>query len=214
MDNKPVRVCIVDDHPIVRRGLKEIISEIPGFMIVGEVDNGKDALRFLNENDVDIVTLDISMPGQSGIDILEQIMNIYPEIKVLILSMHPEEQYALRAYRNKAAGYITKDNITEELTSALVKIAEGHRYVSRSLSEQLIGKIGDDFKQKRYEKLSNREYQILVRIASGHSLSEIAGDLSLSIQTVSTYRRRVLDKMNMKNDPELTRYAIQNDLLE
>ena len=214
MDNKPVRVCIVDDHPIVRRGLKEIISEIPGFMIVGEVDNGKDALRFLNENDVDIVTLDISMPGQSGIDILEQIMNIYPEIKVLILSMHPEEQYALRAYRNKAAGYITKDNITEELTSALVKIAEGHRYVSRSLSEQLIGKIGDDFKQKRYEKLSNREYQILVRIVSGHSLSEIAGDLSLSIQTVSTYRRRVLDKMNMKNDPELTRYAIQNDLLE
>ncbi len=209
-----INILIADDHPIVRRGLKEIINEIPDFQVTGEVGNGVDTLRFLAEHEVDIVTLDISMPGQSGIDILEHIHSLYPGIKVLILSMYPEEQYALRAFRSNAAGYITKDNLGEELASALIKIANGQRYVSPLLTEQLVNQIPTITKKKRYQELSNREYQVLTGIASGNTISDLAENLSLSVQTVSTYRRRVLDKMGMRTNADLTRYAIQNDLVE
>ncbi len=207
-----IKILICDDHPIVRQGLKDIIARIPGFSVIGEVNDGPEAMQFLDRESVDLLVLDISLPGQDGIEVLKQVKNIHPGIKVLILSMHSEEQYAQRSYRNGAYGYITKNHVVDELSKALTVIASGRRYISERFSLLMIEDMGKT-EVERYKRLTDRELQIFLMIAGGKSIKEIAGDLSLSIKTISTYRHRVLVKMNLKTNADLIRYALDKGLI-
>jgi len=209
-----ISILIVDDHPLVRRGICDCIKEIPGFTISGEAGSAKEIFEFLKDTEVDIIALDISMPGLDGMEILKQIRIDFPNIKVLMLSMHPEEQFARRAFRNGAFGYLTKAEAPRELGRALIRISEGHKYITDFMSKELIEHLDSDFQKRRYELLSDREFQILILIAGGHSNADIAQQQSLSTKTVSTYRSRLLEKMHMHSDAELTRYAIENHLIE
>ncbi len=207
-----INILICDDHPIVRQGLKDIINRIPGFSVIGEVNDGSEALQFLGQNAVDLLVLDISLPGQDGIEVLKQVKSIYPGVKVLILSMHSEEQYAQRSYRSGAYGYITKNNVVSELSKALTVIADGKRYVSDHFSSLMIEDLGR-IDVERYKRLTDRELQIFLQIAVGKSIKDIASELSLSIKTVSTYRHRVLEKLKFKSNADLIRYALDKGLI-
>ncbi|MCM2356764.1 MAG: response regulator transcription factor [Geobacteraceae bacterium] len=207
------KILIADDHAIFREGLKQIIAKTVGMVVAGEAVNGQEVLREVRENDYDMVILDISMPGRSGLDVLAEIKSLKPKLPVLILSMHPEEQYAVRALRTGAAGYVTKGSPPQELVEALEKVAFGKKYVSPSLAETLASNLGHPGQELPHMELSNREYQVLCLIASGKPVGKIAAELSLSVKTISTYRAHILRKMNMKNNAELTRYAIQNQLI-
>ncbi|MFH1852683.1 MAG: response regulator transcription factor [Candidatus Neomarinimicrobiota bacterium] len=208
-----MNILICDDHPIVRQGLKDIITRISGFTVVGEVGDGDAALQFISRNPVEVLILDISLPGRDGIEILKQVKSIHPDIRVLILSMHAEEQYAQRAFRNGAHGYITKNNVVAELSKALTNIVAGRKYISDHFSALLLDSIGGGV-VRRYKKLTDREYQVFIQIAAGKPVGQIARELLLSVKTVSTYRHRVLEKMQLKQNAELTRYAIENGLLD
>ena len=208
-----IKVLIADDHPIVREGLKQIVAEAANIVITGEASNGNDVLDEVRTNQYNVVVLDLSMPGISGLDLLKQIGLEYPSLPVLILSMHPEDQYALRLLRAGASGYLNKESAAERLVEAIRKVAAGGKYVSPALAEKLVVNLGSDFVGPLHEMLSNREFQVLCLIASGNTLTEIADNLSLSVKTVSTYRSRILEKMNMSSNAELTRYAIQNHLV-
>lgn len=209
-----LRILVVDDHPIVRRGLRQIIAEISDMVVADEASNGWEALSNVRTSHYDVVLLDISMPGISGLDILRQLKSERPELPILILSIHPEEQYAVRTLRTGASGYLTKESAPDELVAAIRKVSTGGKYVSSSLAEKLASELDDKHGQLSHERLSNREYQFICLIASGKTVAEIAEELSLSIKTVSTYRSRVLDKMKMKNNAELTYYAIKNQLVD
>ena len=209
-----IKILIADDHPLVRDGIRLHIDQLHGFIVVGEANDGGEALRLLVATEVDIVILDISMPGENGIEILKQIKSVYPHIKVLMLSMYAEKYYAIRALKNGASGYLTKTKASRELQRALIRISEGHKYVSESMAEEMLDLMGPKPKEHCYESLSDRELQILVLIAEGKSLSRISSDLSLSVKTVGTYRSRLLAKMNMTSNAELIRYAILNDLVQ
>ena len=209
-----LRILIADDHPVFRRGLKQIIEEASDLIVAGEAANGAEALRKARTGDYDVVLLDITMPVKNGVDVLSQLKHDRPALPVLMLSMHPEEQYAVRALRAGASGYLTKESAPEELVAAIRKVSAGGKYVSASLAEHLASIVQSAGESLPHETLSRREYQVMCLIAAGKTVSEVARELSLSVKTVSTYRARILEKLQMKNNAELMRYATQNQLVE
>ncbi len=208
-----MRVLIADDHAVFRRGLKETIGELFPKVTFGEAKTAQETVECVRRQDWEIVILDISMPGKSGLDILDDVRRLRPKLPVLFLSMHPEEQYARRALKSGAAGYLTKDSIPEELKEAVRRILTGGRYVSATLAERLAFDLRKGADTPLHELLSTREFQVLRMIASGKSVKEIANDIALSVKTVSTYRARILQKTGMKTTAELIRYALQTQLV-
>ena len=212
--SKPIRVLIADDHAIVRQGLRQILSDTADLTVAGEAENGVQAVQLVRSGEWDVVLMDVSMPDRNGIDALKLIKKEFPRLPVLILSMYPEEQYAIRALKAGAAGYLTKQSAPELLVTAIRQVASGKKYVSPSLAEELANAIGDDSERPPHEKLSDREYQTLCMIASGKTPAEIAEALNLSVKTVSVYRARLLEKMNLRNNAELTHYGLKHGLAE
>jgi DNA-binding NarL/FixJ family response regulator len=209
-----IRVLIADDHAVVREGLKQIVAEAPDMVVADEAGDGKEALSKALQSDYDVVVLDITMPGINGLDALKQIRSQKPKLPILILSMHPEEQYALRVLRAGASGYLTKESAPEELITALRKVSTGKKYVSPFLAEKLASELEVDYERPLHETLSDREYQVMCMIASGRGATAIAEKLALSVKTISTYRGRILEKMGMNNNAEIIRYALEHDLEE
>jgi DNA-binding NarL/FixJ family response regulator len=208
-----IRVLVADDHAVVRQGLKQILSEEPDILEVGEAGSVAETLRLSREAEWDVVILDITMPDGSGLDILRELRHEKPQLPVLVLSVHSEDQYALRVLRSGAAGYLTKECAPQELVEAVRRVVSGGKYVGLDLAERLAEVLAGDRNAQAHEQLSDREFQILCLIGSGKSASEIAQELSLSPKTVSTYRRRVLDKMHMSSNVELTRYVLEQQLI-
>jgi two-component system invasion response regulator UvrY len=208
-----MRILIVDDHAIVRRGLKQILEGEAGLETVGEAQNAQEAPQMIRDKNWDLVILDINLPGRSGLEVLNELQHTYPKLPVLILSMYSEDQYALRVLKAGASGYLNKQSAPEELVKAIQKILAGGKYINEKTLELMASNLNTDSEKPIQEILSDREYQVLILIASGKTLSEIAESLSLSIKTVSTYRTRLLNKMKLKNNAELTYYAVHNDLL-
>jgi DNA-binding NarL/FixJ family response regulator len=213
MTDKKIQILIADDHPIVRAGFKQVLSETPDMVVADEAGNGLEVLNLVRKKDYDIVLLDISMPGRNGLEILKDLKEEFSRLPVLILSIYPEEQYAIRALRAGASGYLTKASAPDELISAIRKVSEGGRYISSSLAEKLANYLYIDLTKPPHEALSDREYQVMLLIASGRTVSEIAEELHLSVKTISTYRAHILEKMKMKNNADITVYAVQNKLL-
>ena len=208
-----IRILIADDHAIVRRGLKQIFAEEAGMTVAGEAQNAQEVLDLVRKQNWDVVVLDIAMPGRGGLDVLKELKQEFPQLPVLILSMHPEDQYAIRALKAGAAGYLTKESAPEELVNAIRKVMLGGKYVSASLAEKLALALDTDTSKPPHETLSDREYQVMCLIASGKTVGEIADELSLSVKTISTYRARILEKMNLKSNAALTHYAVQQRLV-
>ena len=208
-----IKILIADDHAIVRRGLKQIVSEQPDMIVGGEAENAREVLEMVRSNKWNVIVLDINMPGRGGVEVLKELKREQPKLPVLVLSVHPEDQYGIRMLRAGAAGYLTKDSAPDELVSAIRKVHRGGRYVSQSLAEALVIELGVESDRPRHKMLSDREYQVMTMIASGKTVGEIGEELSLSVKTISTYRARVLEKMKMRTNAELTHYAIQNQLL-
>jgi DNA-binding NarL/FixJ family response regulator len=208
-----VRVVVVDDHAVVREGLKRIIAESPNMTVSGEASSGNEALDVVRATPCDVLVLDITMPDKNGMDVLKQIRSESPRLPVLILSMHSEDQYAVRMLRAGAAGYLSKETAPVKLVEAIRKVVRGGKYVSASLAERLVFDLDKESKLP-HELLSDREYQVLCMIASGKTVGKIAEELNLSVKTVSTYRARILEKLEMANNAELTRYAIKASLVD
>jgi two-component system invasion response regulator UvrY len=213
-DKAPIRVFIADDHAIVREGLKQILAESRDLVVAGEADTGLDAIRLFRKSKCHVMLLDISLPDRNGIDVLKQIKKENPEVAVLMLSMHREDQYAIRSLKAGAAGYLTKQSAPAELVEAIRQVAAGQKYVSAALAQELASALGEDHQGAPHDCLSDREYQTLTLIASGKTVTAIARELSLSVKTISEYRARLLVKMHLKNSAELTHYAIRNGLVE
>ncbi|BBO91561.1 response regulator transcription factor [Desulfosarcina ovata] len=209
-----IEVIIADDHPIVRAGLKQIIMEQADISVAAEAANGIDLLRQVRERDYDVILLDLTMPGMDGLDVLKQLRIEKPRIPVVILTIHPESQYALRILKAGAAGYLTKASADGELIKAIRKVHRGGKYISPSLAERIAFALDEDTRKLPHETLSDREYQVLCLIGTGKTVSRIADELALSVKTVSTYRTRILEKMRMENNAELIHYAVQNGLVE
>ena len=209
-----IKILVVDDHTIVRDGLKRILVDTPDMVVADEASNGEEVIKKLWNNHYDLVLLDISLPGRDGLDVLKQLKCTNPEIPILILSMYPEEHYAVRSLRAGASGYLTKQSSSDELIGAIRKVAKGRWYITPSLAEKLAFEMGGDVRKLPHEKLSDREYQVMCMIGSGKTVKEIAETLSLSIRTISTHRAHILKKMEMKNNAQLTYYAIKNALVE
>lgn len=214
MNDDKIKIIIADDHAIVREGLKQIVAEEKDMLVCGEAEDAIKLMDLLKNEKWSIVVLDINMPGKSGLEALKDIKQLYPELPVLILSMFSEDQYGLRAIKAGASGYLKKVSAPTELVVAIRKIVSGRKYINPSLAEKLAENLGRDKNNYLHEKLSDREYQIMCNIALGKSAEEIAEELALSINTVYTYRNRILEKMSMKSNVELTQYAIQNKLIE
>lgn len=208
-----LKILIADDHSIVREGLKQVLADTQDMAVTDEAGGAEEALKKAIEGDFDVVVLDISMPGRGGLDVLKQIRSQKPKLPVLVLSMYPEEQYALRVLKAGAAGYLTKESAPDELIEAIRKVSKGMKYVSSNLAEEIAFALDADADRPIQETLSDREFQVLCLIASGKTAREIAEELSLSVKTVSTYRSRILEKMRMKSNAELTHYAIKNKLV-
>ncbi|MGD0938717.1 MAG: response regulator transcription factor [Terracidiphilus sp.] len=209
-----MNILIADDHAVVRRGLKEILAEaLPGAHF-SEAGNGDEVLSGLAESMTGLLVLDINMPGRSGLDVLRDVKQTYPRLPVIVLSMQPEDQYAMRCLRAGAAAYINKDSAPEELANAAKKILDGGRYVSSRLAEQLVAQLDQPTERPLHESLSDREHEVMRMIASGMPLTEIAGRLHVSVKTISTYRSRIMDKMQMKSNAEVTRYAVAHQLID
>jgi two-component system, NarL family, invasion response regulator UvrY len=209
-----IRVLIADDFPIVRRGLIEILIREFKHAVYGEAQNAQEALAKVQAQSWDLVILDLSMPGRSGADLLADLKRARPKLPVLVLSMHPEDQYGKRLLRAGASGYLTKDSAPEELIKAIHKVLAGGRYVSPALAERLVLELNVDFERPRHETLSDRELEVLRMIASGKTVGQIAEELHLGVTTISTYRARILEKMNMSTSAELMHYALRNHLVE
>ena len=206
-------ILIADDHAIVRKGLKQLLLEEYPSAKIEEVGDAESLIQKVTNGKWDVVICDITMPGRSGLDALQQIKRIVPALPVLIMSMHPEDQYALRVLKAGAHGFLSKETIHDELINAIEAVSIGKRFITPSIAERLVDSFGQDFNQPPHEMLSNREFDVFKLLASGKSLSVIAKQLSLSITTVSTYRSRVMNKMNMKSNAELARYALENKLI-
>jgi DNA-binding NarL/FixJ family response regulator len=209
-----IKVLIADDHALIRKGLKQLLDDTNDMRMTGEAENGMQAIRMVDEGEFDVVLLDISMPDKHGIDVLKQIKVNHPQLPVLILSMHPEEQYALRSMKAGASGYLNKQSAPGQLVTAIRQVASGKKYISTELAEQLANGLSEGYQELLHQTLSNREYQTLCLMASGKKLSEMAEIMSLSPKTVSVYRSRLLEKMKLKNNAEAIHYAISNHLIE
>jgi two-component system invasion response regulator UvrY len=209
-----MRILIADDHAVFRRGLRETLTEAFSRVTFGEAKTAQETLELARRQNWDVVILDISMPGKSGLDILDDLKRLRPGIPILLLTMHPEQQFARRALKAGAAGYLTKDSVTEELKEAVKKIVAGGRYVSATLAEKLAVDLRQGADLPLHELLSDREFQVLRMIASGKSVKDISDELSLSVKTVSTYRSRILEKTGLKTNAELIRYALQTQLVD
>lgn len=207
-----MRVLIADDHQVVREGLKRILSEASEIKVVGEAGNAFQLMESLRSENWDVVILDINMPGKSGIDVLKEIKKQYPRLPVLILSMYPEDQFALRAFKAGAAGYLTKAGASDELVVAVRKIQRGGKYVSSSVAEKLAEALNEPNERALHERLSDREFQVFKMIAEGKTVGSIAEEISLSVKTISTYRSKILEKMNLRNNAEIMRYAVEHGL--
>lgn len=208
-----IKILIADDHALVREGLKKVLREEKDISVTAEAKNAVEVIELLKRTQIDMVLLDISMPGRSGLDVLKEIHIEYPKLPVLILSMHPEDRFAMRAIKSGASGYLTKESAPEELVKAIRKILNGGKYVSPELAEKIIFEINTDQKML-HETLSNREFEVMRMIASGKTVKQIAEVLMLSVPTISTYRARILEKMNMSSNAEITYYAISNNLVD
>ena len=208
------KMLIADDHPVVREGLKRILLEVSEMTTVDEAGTSQEVLERVQKDDYDLVLLDISMPDRSGLDVLKELKRTKPDLQILVISIHPEEQYAVRAMRAGAAGYLTKESAPDELITAVRKVLLGGKYVSSSLAEKLAFALQVDVEKPLHETLSDREYQVMCMIASGKTVKEIAGELMLSAKTISTYRSRILRKMQVKSSVELIRYAIKHGLVD
>jgi DNA-binding NarL/FixJ family response regulator len=209
-----MKILIADDHSIVREGLKQYVKTLDEVKLIDEAVNGNEAWAMIKDGDYDLVILDVSMPGMSGLDVLRNIKERNLQTRVLILTVHPQEQYAIQAFKLGASGYLSKDSAFEELTLAIKKIASGGRYVASAFAEKLAFNGFDSDTHTIHEKLSEREFQVMIMLAKGKSVTEIAKDIFISDKTVSTYRTRILEKMGMKKNAELTMYAIKNNLIE
>ena len=209
-----INILIADDHSVVREGLKQIISGNADMTVLAEACTGNEAIEKIRKNPISVAILDISMPGKNGLDTLKELKVIHPNLPVLILSMYPEEQYALRFFRAGASGYLTKKSAPEELVNAIRTVSRGKKYVSPVLAEKLIGELDVTNEKPLHSALSDREFQVLCLMASGKTSGEIAEELFLSVKTISTYRARILEKLRLKNTAELINYAIQNQLVE
>ena len=209
-----IKVLIADDHPMIREGLKKTLRDEVGIEVVGEAKNGREVLSFVEEHELSVVLMDLSMPELTGFDVLKELKMSHPKLPVLILSMHPEDRFAIRALKVGASGYLTKDSAPLELVNAIRKVVNGGKYVSPTLAEKLVFEIENGSDLPSHKTLSDREYQIFCMIAQGKSIMEISEALSLSLNTVHTYRTRLLEKMNMKTNTEITQYAIRNNLIE
>jgi len=209
-----IRVLIADDHAVVREGLRQILTKQSDMVVAGEAASGSEVLNKIRESNFDVVLLDLTMPGRSGLEILTEIRKENAAPRVLILSVHSESLYAVRALKAGASGYLTKESAPEQLVDAIRKVSGGGKYITPSLAERLANELETDFDKPPHEKLSDREYQVLCMLASGKTVKEIAYELSLSVPSISTYRARVLEKMNMKNNAELAHYAIRSGLVD
>ena len=208
------RIAIADDHVLVRRGLAELLREMDDFRVVGEASSGDELLRLLREDRVDVIVMDMNMPGPSGLDLVKSIRAEFPRLPILVLSAHPEDQYAVRVVRAGAMGYLTKESAEADLVVAVRRVAAGKRYLTQTLAASLLDALDTNPDEDPHAALSDREYQVLRLIASGMTVGGIAEHLSLSVKTVSTYRSRLLQKMGMSNNSEITRYALENGLVE
>ena len=209
-----IKVLVADDHPIVRLGIKQMMADVPDICVAGEAESGAEVLKKVAEEHWDVVLLDMAMPGRSGIETLKRIKDIKPKLPVLILSMYPEDQYAMRLLQAGAAGYMTKESAPDLLVKVIQEVAVGKRYISPALASVLAAKVIDKDDVPPHETLSDREYQIFCLLAGGKAVSEIADDLSLSVKTISTYRARIMEKMSLTKNAELTYYAIKNRLVD
>lgn len=209
-----MHILIADDHAVVRRGLKDILAETLPNLSFSEAGNGDEVLRLLLGNTFNLLVLDINMPGRSGLDVLRDVKHDYPRLPVIILSMHPEDQYAMRCLRAGAAAYINKDSAPDELSIATRKILSGGRYISPRMAEKLVSQFDEPTEKLPHESLSDREHEVMRMIASGVSLTEIGDRLHVSVKTVSTYRARIMEKMKMSSNAEVTRYAMVHRLIE
>ena len=205
---------MADDHRLVREGLKQLLSEAPGIVVAAEAANSHEVMEKVRTEEIDVVLLDISMPGRSGLEVLKELKRIRPTLPVLMVTMYPEKEYAVRALKTGAAGYLTKSCAPDELITAVRRVTSGGRYVSPSVAEVLAVELQEGVEKPRHELLSNRELQVMLMIARGKTVGEIAGDMCLSAKTVSTYRARILEKLKLSNNAELTRYAIKEGLVE
>lgn len=208
-----IRILVADDHAIVRRGLRQIVADESDMEVVGEAQTTQEILDLARQEEWDVIVLNISMPGRGGFEALKALKQTHSKRPVLVLSMYPEDQFAVRAFRAGAAGYMIKESAPEELVQAIRKVVRGGKYVSPSLAEKLAAELGEDAERPPHEALSEREYHVLRLLASGKTVTQIAAEMSLSVKTISTYRARLLEKMRMKTNAEVTRYAIENRLV-
>ena len=209
-----IKVFITDDHSLIREGLKKLLKDEMDIKVAGEAGNAKDTMEFVLKNNLDVLVLDINLPDKSGLDLLKELKEFKPELRVLILSMHPEDRFAMRVLRAGAYGYVTKESAGEELVKAIRKVYDGGKYVSAALAEKLVFEIQSGSDKPLHEMLSDREFQVFQLIAAGKTLAEIADGLSLAVTTISTYRARILEKLNLHSNAELIHYAITNKLLD
>jgi len=209
-----IKILIADDHAIVREGLKQILSDTGDLVVAGEATNGQEVLELIRHEEWDLIILDLAMPGRDGLYTLKEVKREKSKIPILMLSIYPEEQYAVRALKAGAAGYLTKESAPEELIAAIRKVTQGGKYISASLAEKLAFYLEVDTEKPLHERLSDREYQVMLKIASGKTVKEIADEMSFSIKTISTYRVRALSKMGLKNNAAFTYYALKNGLVE
>jgi two-component system invasion response regulator UvrY len=209
-----IRALLADDHRLVREGLKQLLSEAPGIVVAAEAANSQEVMEKVRTEEIDVVLLDISMPGRSGLEVLKELKRIRPNLPVLMVTMYPEKEYAVRALKTGAAGYLTKSCAPDELITAVRRVTSGGRYVSPSVAEVLAVELQEGVEKPRHELLSNRELQVMLMIARGKTVGEIAVDMCLSAKTVSTYRTRILDKLKLSNNAEIARYAIKEGLVE
>jgi len=208
-----MKILICDDHKIVRDGLRQILQQLQDVSFIGEASDGNEALSLLKKEVFDIMLLDISLPGKSGLEVLQSVKTKWPSINVLMLSMYPQEQYAIRSIKLGASGYLTKDTASEELLLAVKKVSEGGKYISQSLAENLFNHMDENSSRQKHDILSAREFEIMIQLASGKSLLEIGEQLYISHKTVSTYRSRIMEKMELSKNTELTRYCLENNLI-
>jgi DNA-binding NarL/FixJ family response regulator len=208
-----IKLLIADDHAVVRSGIIHILEEDPELKVMGEAQNGDELMSKLYDEKWDVLVLDITMPGRNGLDLLIEIKKKLPALHVLILSMHPEEEIALRALKSGASGYLNKDSIPGELIKAIKKVNSGGKYISSSLAETIVTTMDKNMERPPHENLSEREFQVLCMLASGNSLSGIAAKLNLSVKTISTYRTRIMEKLNKKTNVDLTMYALKHKLV-